>query len=202
MYTPSQRILERYADVLVNFALNGGNGIKSGEVVHLVCYEAAKPLFMELKRAIYKAGGHIIPDYRPDSGDRFPFDRVFFELAKPHQLSFFPKHYAKGLVKQIDHSLFVISEVDMHELEGIPPKKIMERGLAWKPYMDWRREKENKGKFTWTVGLYGTDAMAKEARISEKEYWKQIIKGRLLPEKLYLTRLKNFQLFDLLVHSP
>ena len=113
------------------------------------------------KRAIWKAGGHIISDYRPDSGDRFPFDRDFFTLAKPHQLKFFPRTYARGLVGQIDHSLFVISEVDMHELEGISPKKIMERGLAWKPYMDWRREKENKGKYTWTIGLYGTSAMAK-----------------------------------------
>jgi aminopeptidase len=54
MYTPSQKILERYADVLVNFALNSGKGIKRGEVVHLVSYEAAKPLFIELKRAIWK----------------------------------------------------------------------------------------------------------------------------------------------------
>lgn len=183
MYKPPKIILERYANVLVNFALNGGKGIKKGEVVHLVCYEAAKPLFMELKRAIYKAGGHIISDYRPDSGDRFPFDRDFFELAKPHQLSFFPKHYAKGLVKQIDHSLFMISEVDMHELEGIPPKKIMERGLAWKPYMDWRRDKENKGKYTWTIALFGTAAMAKEAKLSEKAYWEQIIKACFLDKK-------------------
>ena len=183
MYQPNQKILERYADVLVNFALNSGKGIKKGEVVHLVCYEAAKPLFIELKRAILKAGGHIISDYRPDSGDRFPFDRDFFELAKPHQLKFFPRKYARGLVEQIDHSLFVISEVDMHELEGIPPKKIMTRGLAWKPYMDWRREKENKKKFTWTVGLYGTFAMAEEAGLSEQEYWRQIIKACFLDKK-------------------
>ena len=168
---------------MVNFALNGGKGIKKGEVVYLVCYEAAKPLFMELKRAIYKSGGHVISDYRPDSGDRFPFDRMFFELAKPHQLEFFPHTYARGLVDEMDHTLFVVSEVDMHELEGIDPKKIMKRGLAWKQYMDWRREKENKGKYTWTIGLYGTAAMAKEAGLSEEEYWKQIIKACFLDKK-------------------
>ncbi len=183
MYTPSQRILERYADILVNFALHGGKGVRRGEVVHLVCYEAAKPLFMEIKKAIYKAGGHVISDYRPDSGDRFPFDRTFFELAKPHQLAFFPRKYARGLVQEMDHTIFVVSEVDMHELEGIPPKKIMQRGLAWKPYMDWRREKENKGKYTWTIGLYGTSAMAKEAGLSEKAYWDQIIKACFLDKK-------------------
>ncbi|TSC55338.1 MAG: Thermophilic metalloprotease (M29) superfamily [Parcubacteria group bacterium Greene0416_79] len=172
--------MERYADVLVNFALGGGKGIKKGDVVHLVCYDAAKPLFREIKKKILRSGGHILSDYRPDSGDRFPFDRDFFELAKPHQLSFFPRRYARGLVDEADHALFVVSEVDLHELEGVPPKRIMRRGLAWKPYMDWRREKENLGRYTWTIGLYGTEAMAKEAGLSERKYWNQIIKACFL----------------------
>ena len=48
--------------------------------------------------------------------------------------------------------------------------------------MDWRTEKENAGRFTWTLGLYGTPAMAAEAGLSEEEYWQQII-GRLLPRR-------------------
>lgn len=183
MYTPPKKILERYADVLVNFALGGGTGIKKGEVVHLIAYEIAKPLYRELKIAILKAGGHVIGDYRPDSGDRYPFDRDFFLHAKPHQLSFFPRKYARGLVNQVDHSIFILSEVDKHELEGIPPGKIMQKGLAWKPYMDWRKDKEDAGKYTWTLALYGTEAEAKEARMSLKAYWQQIIKACFLDKK-------------------
>lgn len=183
LYTPPKKILERYANVLVNFALGGGKGIKRDDVVYLVAYEAAKPLYAEVKRTILRAGGHVISDYRPDSGDRFPFDRDFFLLAKPHQLKFFPRHYAKGLVREIDHTIFILSEIDKHELEGIPPKKIMTRGLAWKPYMDWRREKENLGRYTWTLALYGTSAMAKEAWLSEKAYWNQIIMACFLDKK-------------------
>ena len=44
-YTPPARILERYADVLVNFALGGGAGIKSGDVVRVAAHEVAKPLY-------------------------------------------------------------------------------------------------------------------------------------------------------------
>lgn len=182
-YTPSKKILQRYADVLVNFALGGGKGIKKGEVVHLVTYESAKPLYRELRIAIWKAGGHVISDYRPDSGDRFPFDRDFFTYAKSHQLDFFPKKYARGIVDQCDHTIFILSEVDKHELEGVSPKKIMRRGLAWKPYMDWRRDKENAGKYTWTLALYGTEAEAKEAGMSLKNYWREIIKGCFLDRK-------------------
>src|SRR4051812_34676780 len=118
MYTPPKKILEKYADVLVNFALGGGKGIKKGEVVYIMTYECAKPLFAELRRAVWKAGGHVISDYRADNEPKMIIDRDFFEYASDEQLKFFPDKYLKGLVDQIDHSVFVVSEVDMHALEG------------------------------------------------------------------------------------
>ncbi len=190
-YTPPKKILERYADVLVNFALRDGKGIKKGDVVHLIAYEVAKPLYRELRLAILKAGGHVIGDYRPDSGGQFSFDRDFFEQAKPHQVSFFPKTYARGMLEQIDHSIFILSEVDKRELEGVSPQKIMRRGLAWKPYMDWRTEKENKGKFTWTLALYGTEAEAREAGLSLKAYWREIIKACFLDKSNPIAEWKK-----------
>ena len=50
-------------------------------------------------------------------------------------------------------------------------------GLSTKPYNEWMDEKENNQKMTWTLGLYGTSAMAKEAGMTLEEYWNQIIKG-------------------------
>lgn len=52
-----------------------------------------------------------------------------------------------------------------------------------KPWMEWRDKKENEGKFTWTIGLYGTEAMAKEADLSLKAYWQQIISTCFLDEE-------------------
>jgi aminopeptidase len=65
-FTPSQKVLERYAHVLVNFALNNGKGIKKGDVVRLVCHEYAKPLYRELRKAVLKSGGHIVGNFLPD----------------------------------------------------------------------------------------------------------------------------------------
>ena len=42
-YVPPQEILERYADVLINFALGGGHGVQPGEVVRIASAESAKP---------------------------------------------------------------------------------------------------------------------------------------------------------------
>src|SRR3989338_2041278 len=175
IYTPPKKILDRYADVLVNFALNSGTGMRRGEVVHLQAPECAKPLYVALRDAVLRAGGTYISSYFPDG-----IARGYYALATDAQLRTFHRHYKKGLIDEIDHSVFIIAETDWRELEGVDPKKIMARSKAHKPSMDWRGDKECKGKFTWTLALYGTPAMAAEARMSLKEYWRQIIKACFL----------------------
>ena len=64
-YTPPQEVLERYARVLVDFALGGGTGIKPGDVVRVAAPECA-PLYVELNRAVWRAGGHVMAAYQPD----------------------------------------------------------------------------------------------------------------------------------------
>ncbi|MBM3261292.1 aminopeptidase [Candidatus Kaiserbacteria bacterium] len=188
-YTPSKDILEKYADVLVNFALGGGKGIKKGEVVRVTTTESAKPLFVALHQAIVKAGGHMVSDYHLD--DDAGMQRTFFELAQNHQIDFFPAKYMRALVDHIDHSVYIAASNDPHALNGVDPKKIMRRGEAIKPYRDWRTEKEHKGKFTWTIALYGTEAMAQEARLTSEEYWDQIIKACFLDEKDPIRKWKD-----------
>ena len=191
MNRPSQKILEKYADILVNFALGGGKGIKKGEVVYIAVDEIAKPLFIELRKAVWKSGGHVIPNYRPSSDKDFNVERDFYIHAQGHQIEFFPAKYMKGLVDEIDHSIFIISETDKKALAGIDPKKLMARGKSMKPYMEWRNEKENRGKFTWTLALYATEAMAKEAKMSLFDYWQEIIHACFLDKKDPITEWKR-----------
>jgi len=195
-YTPSDTILKKYADVLVNFALGGGKGIKKGDVVRVSASESSKPLFIAVCNAIVDAGGHVLSHYGPDDeqGDKrrnISVSRYFYENATDEQINFFPAKYLKGVVDQMDHSMFILSEADPHALKGVDGKKIMKRGVALKPFMDWRHEKEWKGKLTWTIGMYGTPAMAKEAGLSEKEYWNQIIKACFLDQKNPIAKWKQ-----------
>jgi aminopeptidase len=194
MYVPSFKILEKYADVLVNFALGGGAGIKKGDVVFLQVPESAKPLLKALRIAVLKSGGNPIINYIPDD-----FSRDFFGYANDEQIKFFPAKYLKGKVDEMDHVLSVIAETNKYELKGIDPKKIMLSNLSRKPYIDWQNEKEHEGKMTWTLGLYGTPAMAKEVGMSLKEYWNQIIKGCYLdrpdPVKKWKETFDNIEKF-------
>ncbi|MDD3679508.1 MAG: aminopeptidase [Candidatus Shapirobacteria bacterium] len=174
-YQPNKQILERYAQVLINFALNQGQGIKKDEVVFLQVPECAKSMLVALRKTILQSGAHAIIQYLPDN-----LGREFYQLASKKQLEFFPEKYLKGIIGQADHFVSLIADTDKHELEGIDPNKIMTRTKAFTPYKKWREEKENRGQLTWTLGLYGTVAMAKEVGLTIEEYWQQIIKACFL----------------------
>ena len=191
MYQPSKKILEKYADVLVNFALGGGEGIKKGETVRLTVYDIAKPFYVELRRAVLKAGGNVLSNYLPAEEKGINLGKEFYDLADKNQLKFFPDKFLRGLVDQIDHSIFIDSETNKLALKEVDPKKIMASSQVFKPFKEWKEEKENKGKFTWTIALYATEAMAKEAGLSLKEYWSQIIKACFLDKANPVKEWKN-----------
>ncbi|MBU0974340.1 aminopeptidase [Patescibacteria group bacterium] len=179
LYKPTQIILERYANVLVNFALNSGTGIKKGEVVEINVPDVAKPLAKELQIAVLKSGGHPIMRLIPTGN----FTKDFFELASDEQLIHFPKKYFKAKSNLLDHVISVIAETDLEELINIDSKKIMKAQLARYPYREWQFEKERNNKFTWTVGLYGTQAKADKVGLTLKEYWEQIINACFLDKQ-------------------
>jgi aminopeptidase len=67
----------------------------------------------------------------------------------------------------------------------------MRRGESMRPLLDWRAEKENEGRFTWTLGLYGTPAMAAEAGLPLEDYWEQIIHACFLDSEDPLARWRE-----------
>ena len=131
-FTPSQQVLERYADVLVNFALGGGAGVKRGDVVRIVAHEAAKPLYVELHRAV--VARRRPRDRRttcPTTTARPSTSRATSTSSPATSSSTSSRPtYMRGLIDQIDHQVSVISDTDMHALEGVDPALIMRSGLA------------------------------------------------------------------------
>lgn len=179
-YHPSAKILENYAKVLINFALGDEKGIKKGDVVYVYLPEYAKPFLQPLKKTILKAGGHLILNYVPNDSGRNGIDRDFYTFANNEQISFFPDVYHRGLVDQIDHTLFILCETNPQSLKGIDSKKLMAHERAYKPFKDWRFEKVAQGKLTWCLALYSTPGMAKEANLTPETYWQQIIQACFL----------------------
>jgi aminopeptidase len=179
-YEVPAEYLARYADLLINFALGGGDGIKAGDVVEVWAPESAKRLYVELCRAVWRAGAHVLPHYSPDDDENFNVTRDFYEIAGSDQLAFFAGSYYRGVIDEIDHLVYIRCVADPHALKDVPPAKLLTHQRSFAPLVEWQTRKEDEGRLTWTIGLYGTPAMAAEARLSLEDYWQEIIRACFL----------------------
>lgn len=172
MFQPDESVLGKYADLLIKFALNGGQGAKKGEVVQINVPDIAKPLYKEILRAVLQCGA-----YPKTTLLATETDKIFFEYASEDQLVFFPEAYKRAEADLIDHQVSIIADADPTELKSVDPQRLFRTMDARRKFRDWLFAKEQENKFSWTLALYGTEAMAKEAGMSIKDYWDQIIQA-------------------------
>ncbi|RMD76902.1 aminopeptidase [Candidatus Dojkabacteria bacterium] len=183
IYIPDEKVLRNLANVLINFALNSGQGIKKGEVVYVVLNEIAKPMILPIQEAILKAGGHMILNYLPDWLERDrDATRLFYQLANEEQLNFFPEEYIRARVNTMDHMVQLLSSYSHNYYKDIDQNKIAQRNRVWKKYMEMRSKKEYEGRLTWVLAEYPSPAMAEAAQMTIEEYWDQVIKACYLDE--------------------
>jgi aminopeptidase len=186
MYTPSQEILKKYADVLIKFALWWGEWIKKWDVVYLQVPESAKLLLVELQKSVLEAWWNYITNYLPEWAQR-----IFFEMADEEQLNYWPKNYMLELINTCDHFVRIESSWDKYELKWIDSGKLITRQKILKPYMEARNKKENEWKLTWTIALFWTEAMALDAGLTLEQYWWEIIKACFLDEADPIAKWKE-----------
>lgn len=178
MYMPSDTVLRAYADLLVGCALGGGTGVKKGEVIGVSIPDTAKPMMMALQRSILEHGAHMHLRYLPSDTDK-----PFFDYASDEQITHFPAAYKRAEADMLDHQISILAESDPEELKDVAPERIFKAMDARRIFREWLFEKEQAGKFTWTLALYGTPAMAAQAGMSEEEYWQEIIHACYLDAK-------------------
>ncbi|WP_240743193.1 aminopeptidase [Ilyomonas limi] len=186
-------LLKKYAQVMVRYALNNGEGINKGDTVFLVGQECSKDLFMAIAKAVYAAGGNLLTHYQPNNIRENSLARFLLENGSDEQISFFAKPYWQGIVDATDHILFIIAEPDIHVFEGLPSSKISMMNSARAPYMQMREQKEQAGKLSWSLCLYGTPSMAEEAGLTLEQYWEQIIEACYLREDDPVAKWKQVQ---------
>jgi aminopeptidase len=135
-YTPSAALLKKYADVMIRFALNSGDGIKKGDVVYLVVQKPGLPLAKEMYRTILAMGGYPIVSIIDDE-----FKLLQVKNGSKEQLSFFPDKYYRGLADSIDHWVRIVADEDPMYLKSADPAKVLMSNRAAKPYHQWLDQK-------------------------------------------------------------
>lgn len=188
MYQPSQELLRKYASVLVNFALNDGEGIRKNDVVFLVTQVPGIPLAREVFRSVLKSGGFPVVQVIEDD-----FKLLHLMEGTDDQIAFFPEKYYRGIADTADHSVRILADRDPLYLAQADARKVILQSRSMKPYRDWLDAKEDAGRFTWTLCLYGTQGLAKEAGLTLKEYWEQIERACFLgdPDPIATWRTVN-----------
>jgi aminopeptidase len=179
-------MLDRYARILVDFALGSGKGISPGDVVMVSAGDDAKPMYVAVRDAVIRSGGTVIGDYSPSGTGRSAL-----ELSSVEQLSTFHREYYKGLAATIDHRISILSTSNPRELDGVDPEKLLIGRRTIRPYRDWIGRKESEGRYTWTLALYGTQAMAKEAGLSLEAYWREIANACFLDDRDPIRRWRE-----------
>src|SRR6478752_296222 len=193
MYKLNEGLLKKYAQVMVHYALNNGNGINKGDTVYLVAQECAKDLFLAIAHEVYAAGGNLITQYLPDNTRQTSLTRFLLQNGSDEQISFFAAPYWQGIVDSTDHILFIIAEPDIHVFEGLSSFKISMMNSAKAPWFQMREKKEQEGKLSWTLCLYGTQSMADEAGLTLEDYWEQIIEACYLRVEDSVSKWKQIQ---------
>lgn len=178
-YQPEQVILDRYADVLVNYALGNGNGVQPRERVWVRANTSALPLYSAVLRSIIDAKASYIEGLHDDMSGTL---RYLHNNGEAHQLSDNPRSLYDGMARNTDHMLVIASEHDVDELADADPAKVLQYRTRL-TVRDKFEKKEAAGKFSWTVGLFPTSSMTERAGMGVEEYWRQIIRACYLDQK-------------------
>ena len=125
MFHPSPELLKKYASILVDFALNDGEGVKSNEVVYIVTPTPGLPLAKEVYRRVLQRGGHPLVNILEDD-----FKLIHLAEGSDPQIAFFPAAYYRGLTDTIDHTIRILADRDPLFLASVEPKKII--AAAWR----------------------------------------------------------------------
>ena len=168
--------LERYAEVLLWGLQTARSGkIKPGEIF-LVRYNIPAVKLAEILQARLLAMG-MHPVMRSDATPNM--ERHFFDLAGPQQLVFQPPG-DKALYQNLNGSIFLHAPEDITHLSHVDPVKIGQAALARKYIRDILDKREEQGRFSWTLCVFPTKALAQHAGLTQKAYADQIKKACFL----------------------
>ena len=100
----------------------------------------------------------------------------FYDISNLKQLVFQPPGSIE-LCKNLNGSIFLHAPESLTHLSVVDPQKIGKAAISIKPLRDILNKREETGAFGWTLCTLPTPELAKQAKLSNKDYTNQIIKA-------------------------
>ncbi len=169
----TKKQIQKYSDVLL-WGLKAARikAFKKGDIVLVQFDPAAVHLAESLQAKLLDWG--MIPVLR--SGPTITMEKTFYGKANQRQLTFLGS-WEKDLCQHLNGRIFLHAPESLTHLKHIDPKRIGKVAVAKKPLRDIMREREEKGELGWTLCMVPTEALAKQAGLSLRQYANQVIRA-------------------------
>jgi aminopeptidase len=100
----------------------------------------------------------------------------FYEKADTKQLIFMGPG-EKELCQGLNGSIYLHAPESLTHLSDIDSKRIGKAAVARKPLRDILRKREDSGAYGWTLCAFPTEELARQAKLSLRQYTNQIIRA-------------------------
>lgn len=163
--------IQKYSEVLL-WALNTARkgSYRSGDIIMIRFDPAAVKMAEVLQAKLLDRG--MNPVLR--TGMTPVMERNFYKKAKEKQLSFQPPG-DKELYQSLNGAVYLNAPESLTHLADVNPSRIGKVSVARKPLRDILDKREERGRFGWTLCLFPTSELAKQAALSLDQYEEQII---------------------------
>ncbi|HMA86086.1 MAG TPA: aminopeptidase [Desulfosalsimonadaceae bacterium] len=172
----SEKQIQRYADVLLWGLETARTGkIKKGDVIMIRYDLPAMQLAETLYAKLFEMGVHPLHRLLQTPA----METSFYTLSNNRQLTFIAPG-EEELYRNLNGSIAVLAPKSLTHLSRVDPAKISKPIKARKYLRDILDQREEEGRFSWTLAMYPTEELAIHAGISAEEYARQIIKACFL----------------------
>jgi aminopeptidase len=186
----SKTQLEKYADVLVWGLKTARPGFKKYDTILVRCDLEGRELGEVINRKLVQAKYNVVFQFLVSP----QLERDFYMYSDEKQRKFIAAG-DKEFFGSVNGNILVHAPASLTHLKGIDTKRQSEVAITRKFRRDIMTKNEEKGKFGWTLCTYPTAELAKQARLSVKEYAAQIVKACYLndpsPTKVWAGIYKN-----------
>jgi len=169
----TKKQMNNYADVLVwGLRTARKERFKKNEIVLVQFDQAAIKLAEILQGRILDSGMNPIMRF----GATSVMEHNFYKKANDKQLVF-KGPWEEEFFKSLNGNISIRAPESLTHLSDIDPKRIGKAVVARKPLRDilWKREEE--GLFGWTICSLETEAQAKKAGLTLRQYTNQVIRA-------------------------
>jgi aminopeptidase len=169
----SLKNLENYADVLLWALATAKKAALKKNEIDLIQYDLpALGLAEILYGRLLDMGIHPVQRM----GATCRMEKSFYRKADSKQLLFLAPG-DKDLYKKINGRIFLHAPESLTHLKDIDPAKIGKAIVSRKALKDILDRREERRQYSWTLCLLPTEELARQAKMTLRQYTQQVIKG-------------------------